>query len=146
VALHAFDAGDAVVSYNSSSWSVTLTIEAVDPGHAVANAMELLGAAVQKSHMPTWPVIRFEAVAAGVLAAENEIPAIPPLVGVAETAQMLGVSKQRVSDLARDGRLPTPAYSLAAGPVWLASSVETFAENWDRRPGRRRKQSGDVVE
>jgi hypothetical protein len=60
------------------------------------------------------------------------------LAGVKEVAGMLAVSKQRVSDLAAEGRLPAPIARLASGPVWRQASIERFAERWDRRPGRRR--------
>lgn len=58
------------------------------------------------------------------------------LVGVAEVAEMLGVSRQRVSQL-KAGSLPNPVALLASGPVWSAREVEGFASTWDRRPGRR---------
>jgi len=56
--------------------------------------------------------------------------------GVSEVAALLGVSRQRVSELrARDG-FPEPIADLAAGPVWAVSSLKSFVANWPRKPGR----------
>jgi FtsZ-interacting cell division protein YlmF len=47
------------------------------------------------------------------------------VVGVAEIAQLLGVSKQRVHELLRnDADFPEPAAELAAGRIWQRSEVE----------------------
>lgn len=54
------------------------------------------------------------------------------LVGVAEVAALLGVSRQRVSQLAASESFPAPEAQLAAGPVWLRAAVE----QWARSTGR----------
>jgi predicted DNA-binding transcriptional regulator AlpA len=60
------------------------------------------------------------------------------LVGVAEIAQLLGVSRQRVHQLLRDRPdFPESVAELVAGRIWLRTEVLTWAETWDRRPGRR---------
>jgi predicted DNA-binding transcriptional regulator AlpA len=46
------------------------------------------------------------------------------LAGVAEAAELLGVSKQRLVDLARDPRFPRPEDILASGPVWRRAAIE----------------------
>jgi ATP-dependent Clp protease ATP-binding subunit ClpA/predicted DNA-binding transcriptional regulator AlpA len=49
------------------------------------------------------------------------------LVGVAEIAAMLGVSRQRVNQLvAEDADFPAPEAELSAGRVWLRESVEAW--------------------
>jgi hypothetical protein len=63
--------------------------------------------------------------------------------GTAELASFLGVSKQRVSELRRENRLPAPVAELRAGPVWTMSSLRRFVDSWDRTPGRR-SRSGKV--
>jgi len=63
-------------------------------------------------------------------------PVVPALVGVREVAELLGVSKQRASELARSKKFPAPLTTLASGPVWTEGSVRCFAETWSRRPGR----------
>lgn len=68
------------------------------------------------------------------------------LVGLAEIAEMLGVTKRSASRYALRDDFPTPLVELAMGPVWLADDVE----EWDHarpavrpgpRPGRRSRQS-----
>lgn len=54
------------------------------------------------------------------------------LMGVAEIAELLGVSRQRVTQLAKVGGFPVPYDSLAMGPVWLKADIE----KWARETGR----------
>ena len=63
--------------------------------------------------------------------------AIPRLVGVKEVAGLLGVSPQRASELAKSVSFPRPVTKLASGPVWLEASIQHFASDWKRLPGRR---------
>ncbi len=50
------------------------------------------------------------------------------LVGTTEVAAMLGVTRQRVYQLARDDPgFPQPAVRLAAGPVWERGVIEAWA-------------------
>ena len=58
-------------------------------------------------------------------------------LGVSEVAEMLGVSKQRVSELRRTrSDFPEPVAELASGPVWAISSLRRFLDEWPRRAGR----------
>lgn len=54
------------------------------------------------------------------------------LMGVAEVAELLGISRQRVTQLAKQEGFPEPAVQLAAGPVWESADVE----RWARETGR----------
>ncbi|WP_377324986.1 helix-turn-helix transcriptional regulator [Pimelobacter simplex] len=54
------------------------------------------------------------------------------LMGVAEVAELLGVSRQRVTQLAKAAGFPRPYDTLAMGPVWLKVDVE----KWARETGR----------
>ncbi len=56
------------------------------------------------------------------------------LVGVAEVADMLGLTRQRVHQLAQDENadFPKPAAVLSAGVIWERKSVE----EWAKRSGR----------
>ena len=60
------------------------------------------------------------------------------LVGVAEIAVMLGVSRQRVDQLASSyDDFPQPEVELAGGRVWSRSAIETWmALHHERKPGR----------
>jgi hypothetical protein len=61
-------------------------------------------------------------------------------VGVTEIAGILGVSRQRVSELRTSAAFPAPVAELAAGPVWMRSSLNRFIDGWKRKPGRPRKK------
>lgn len=51
------------------------------------------------------------------------------LVGVAEIAEMLGVTRQRVHAIVKtDPTFPEPVAVLSAGKVWLRPDVEKWAE------------------
>ncbi|MGI8577764.1 MAG: helix-turn-helix transcriptional regulator [Nocardioidaceae bacterium] len=79
-----------------------------------------------------------------------EAPTLPQLVSSPDVAEMLGVSRQRIHQLASTDGFPDPLYRLRTGPVWDAREIEHFARNWDRRPGRRwplpSRRAGDQAE
>ncbi len=54
------------------------------------------------------------------------------LVGAAEIAKMLGVSRQRVFQLTSRPTFPAPVASLAMGKVWRASDVIGWANDSQR--------------
>lgn len=61
-------------------------------------------------------------------------------VGVAEIAEMLGISRQRITEMHRDRKdFPMPVAALKSGPVWRKADLSRFADGWQRRPGRPRK-------
>lgn len=64
-------------------------------------------------------------------------PVVPALVGIAEIAEQLGVSKARARELVAEGRI-RQVTQLASGPVCLARDLEAYAAT-PRRAGRPRK-------
>lgn len=50
------------------------------------------------------------------------------LMGPAEIARLLGVSRQRVTQLTDQPDFPKPTVSLAMGKVWLSSDVRAWAK------------------
>lgn len=54
------------------------------------------------------------------------------LVGLAEIGAMLGVSRQRVDQLARSKGFPDPVATISAGRIWLREEVERWAEQTGR--------------
>ena len=54
------------------------------------------------------------------------------LMGTSEIAELLGVTNQRVDQLARRTDFPEPVAVLAAGRIWNRADVEA----WARRTGR----------
>ena len=58
------------------------------------------------------------------------------LVGVAEVAAMLGLTTQRIDQLARrDPDFPAPVAELAAGRIWSRADIVTWARNAGRLDG-----------
>ena len=56
------------------------------------------------------------------------------LMGMHEVAEMLGVSRQRVSEIAQtDPTFPEPEVVLRSGRVWNRRKIERWAEKRDRR-------------
>ncbi len=67
----------------------------------------------------------------------DDLPGLPEVLGIAEVAKRLDVSKQRATELARAHRLfPPPLAELASGPVWTAWQIGAFQRSWTRKPGR----------
>lgn len=67
----------------------------------------------------------------------DDLPGLPKLLGIAEVAKRLDVSKQRATELARTHRLfPPPLAELASGPIWTAWQIGAFQRSWTRKPGR----------
>lgn len=58
------------------------------------------------------------------------------LVGIAEVAEMLDVTRQRASKLVRTPAFPAMVASPAAGPLWLRAAVVRFASQWRRQAGK----------
>lgn len=54
------------------------------------------------------------------------------LMGTTEIAELLGVSRQRVSQLAASDTFPEPVARLAAGPIWKRVDIV----RWARETGR----------
>lgn len=64
----------------------------------------------------------------GVAAPIESEAKTPELVGLAETAALLGWSKAKVSARWRRGRMPVVVAGLACGPIWLKSVIEQVAQ------------------
>lgn len=62
-------------------------------------------------------------------------------VGIAEIANLLGVTRARASAIARThADFPEPTDRLAAGPIWHADDVTAWIQDHPQRPaGRPRK-------
>ena len=64
-------------------------------------------------------------------------PDFPSLASAADAAEILGVSRQRVHQLAASNtRFPAPVARVGTGPLWTVPAIEHFARIWERRPGR----------
>jgi hypothetical protein len=69
-------------------------------------------------------------------------PAIPPLVGLTEIAEMADVTRQRAKALTKtySDRLPQVAGS-ESRPLFLRAHVEDFLRSWTRQTGRPPKRA-----
>ena len=54
------------------------------------------------------------------------------LMGLAEIAELLKVSRQRVDQLARQRDFPLPLATISAGRIWLREDVEAWARSVGR--------------
>jgi hypothetical protein len=128
---------DGIVSGSDGRWEATVSLEEPDPVRAAAVAAALVESLATQAGMPSWPAVRVEAIREDVLAEENARPTLPGLVSTPEAAEILGVTPQRLRELATGNRgFPAPVYELKAGKLWLRDAIEAFAERWDRKPGR----------
>jgi alpha-D-ribose 1-methylphosphonate 5-triphosphate synthase subunit PhnG len=123
----------AATSMSGDRVEATFTIQAEGPAQAVQKGLAAWREAAEKLgfKVSVWPVTRAEAATYDELAADFAATALPELVGVAEVAEMLGVSKQRVSALKDEPWFPRPLAQLASGPAWSAAGIRKFAsEQW----------------
>jgi len=64
-------------------------------------------------------------------------PRIPQLVGHADIAELLGVTRQRAAQLAERADFPPAVMTTKAGPLRVRDQVEDWARNtWPRKGGR----------
>lgn len=112
---------------------VTFTVVADSMGDAARYALERVAEVVPCKPLSVAIMTHAEADY------QSERVRFPTLVGVTEVTQLLGVSKQRLAVLRQRPEFPAPVATLAAGPIWRADDLSTFADGWRRQPGRPRK-------
>lgn len=137
--LKATEKFDGVVAIDPSRAAFDLTV----PGtveDAVNSAIRCAYDSMNRVGASAFHVSRLEIIDAERALREIDEPTYPRILGVAEVAEVLAVSKQRVNELRESGRLPQPLTELRSGPVWPAPTIDRFLEEWDRRPGRPRKR------
>jgi hypothetical protein len=135
--LEALEDSAAVASLSARSLGIRLCVDASEVLAAASKAAELVDAATRARGLSRseWPIVGIAVATMDDLADELAQPNAVPLAGVAELAAVLGVSKQRASELARSRTFPKPLVTLASGPVWAVAAVESFSRTWSRRPG-----------
>jgi predicted DNA-binding transcriptional regulator AlpA len=139
--LEPFGAGAA---FDAHSFSVRLTVEAASVEAAVRPAsMHAMKAVVNQGLVHEIPKIkRVEIESIDDLARRLALPDTPQLVGVAEVAQLLRVSRQRVSELARARNFPKPIAHLKSGPIWRRTQITAHLGRGPSKPGRPRRKGG----
>ena len=123
---------------------VTLTVgrpdgPPIDLGQAISDATLTVLTAVGEAGAAVGRLVAAEALTAEEADRRLATPDSLDLVGVAEVADQLGVTRQRVSELARQPTSPSPVSQLASGPVWTRASWWAFLDRWNRHPGRPRR-------
>jgi hypothetical protein len=126
----------AAVNSGNGRYGAQFDVFGSDADSAVHGALNIWATAVEQAGLPAWPVVRVEAMTVAEQEVELGRPNFPALVGVSEAARMLGVSKQRLAQLAARPEFPEPMVALASGPVWLTSGIRGFERRWPRKPGR----------
>jgi hypothetical protein len=135
---------EAVVAAGPESWDATVTVLSENPRHAIEQGAQLIEEMAAKAGLPLWPTVHVEGIRQDVLAEELAHPLLPELVSAPEAADILGVSAQRVHQIAAENTdFPEPAYELRAGKLWLRAAIQAFAER-KRMPGRPRKAAAAV--
>lgn len=130
---------EATVAAGPESWDATVTVLAGNSRHAIEQGSRLIDEMAAKAGLPSWPAVHVEAIRQDVLAEQLAHPLLPDLVSAPEAADILGVSAQRVHQIAAENiDFPEPVYELRAGRLWLRAAVQAFAER-KRLPGRPRK-------
>ncbi|WP_134667864.1 hypothetical protein [Amycolatopsis sp. CFH S0078] len=126
-----------VVAGDGRGWEATVTLDVENHDTAVAAALPLVLERAEKAGLQIQPIVRVNAVREDVRDAELEKPNLPALVSGPEAAEILGVNRQRVHQLAtQNPRFPKPLYRLAVGSLWDRRAIEQFDAEWERKPGR----------
>lgn len=125
----------AVIGVGERVLSAQACVEATDASTAVRALSDALRASAAKHRFPTGAAVEMRVLPWATF--ETETHALPDLVSGAEAALMLGVTRQRVHQLATmHPRFPRPVYELGVGKLWLRAGIVAFAASWERKPGR----------
>jgi hypothetical protein len=119
-------------------FGVQLSVSGDWPVGAAEIGFGLVGQAAEKAGLRLGEVRRIDVLTEAALDEQLAEPE-PTYAGVTEVAGLLGVSKQRVSELRTSAAFPAPIAELAAGPVWSVPTLTRFIDTWERKPGRPRK-------
>lgn len=113
----------------------TLTLDAATLRQASATALAAVEGAIARKALgiEVLPTHEFDRML--------ERPQIPELVGNADIADMLGVSRQRAAQLADLAGFPPAVTHIKAGPLRVRRQVEHWAATWERKTGRPPKTS-----
>lgn len=125
--LEALEAHSAVASLRDRTATVALFVDTDTVMEAIDEALRLVTDATAGT--AGFVVVGIEAKTEEALHAEIAEPLFPPLVGYAEIADMLGVSRQRVYQLVRGKNFPAPMIETRQGPLMLEAAVK----NWIKK-------------
>jgi hypothetical protein len=119
------------VAVGRGSIVVRFDVKAVSARHAFEKGYEVLARAC-----PEIRPSRFTVESVDALERELERTDAPELLGVAEVATALRVSRQRVAQLQHRADFPSPDVRLRGGPIWRRATLAHFLASWSRTSGR----------
>jgi hypothetical protein len=129
---------DGAVSADTLGWGVLITVKAPSAEEAFTFGTAQISKAAKMAKMPKWPLLGVEVLRTDEHDRRLEIPNFPEVLGTTEVTELLGVTRQRLHQLRSAGRFPAPMIELAATPLWLKTTIDSFLETWDRSGGRPR--------
>lgn len=135
------DKEDASVANRADGpgYTVTVDVEAQDPLIAGRTGVRFARGTVG-ADLPG-AVVDLRITTPEQYEAEALRPDFPPLASAADAAEILGVSRQRVHQLAKSNtRFPAPIAQVGTGPLWTVPAIEHFDRTWERKPGRPRQE------
>src|SRR6266508_1261412 len=95
-----------VVGGGGDRYDAQLSLEGDDLAEVVTAALAVVAEARAAVGLPAWPYVELEAKTEAALDAELSEPTFPEVVGATEAARMLGVSRQRLYQLAERDDFP----------------------------------------
>jgi hypothetical protein len=134
----------ATIAAGDRRWSVTLSVhDDVPAPKAAMLALTYVQRAAARCLGTAAPALGQMITMSAITFAEQDRlldePAFPKLVGIAEIAELLGVSRQRASELQTRPGFPAAVAKLKSGPVWRKGDLSRFADTWERKSGRPRR-------
>ncbi len=141
-----FEAQDATVSAMPDRRGFDIYFWVEGPFQRVAieqlsRVLERAARLISATGIAAWPDgVRIRSAAQ--VDAELAEPTIPDLLAAADVAEVIGTSRQRVHQLARENpQFPAPIAEPATGPLWDRRAIDTFVRGWTRKPGRPAKRA-----
>src|SRR5262249_33420609 len=129
-----------IAGVSERSYSAQVFTDAVGAVTAAIDAAGAVRAAARWAGLPDWPVVRAEAGREDGLDGDLARPQMADTVSGPPAAEILGVSVQRVHQLAADHPdFPHWAYKYGRVTLWLRAAIVKFGREWERKPGRPRK-------
>jgi len=110
-----------------------------NPVELAGSALNIVEEALREVGVVDWTFARVAAVSEDEQRRESRRTS--PAVGMAEAADLLGVTRQRIHQYIQQGRFPQPVAELRAGPVWARDDVLSFGGT---RKTRGRPRSGSL--
>jgi predicted DNA-binding transcriptional regulator AlpA len=130
------DADATVAAAPHRQFSVALPVHTTRPTDAVRHACKVVMYALSEMELPEH-LIGVEALTAVEYERRAWQPTVPDIVGPIEAGEVLGVSRQRVHQLASENpRFPAPVIVTKSGSLWARTAIEAFNRGWTRKPGR----------